>query len=49
MNYTNDVVAAISIAIPKFRIDSGERDEEYIAGLVKTAAVELSEQLGFRR
>lgn len=48
MNYKKEVIAAISIAIPKYRIDAGERDVEHIAGLVKTAAVELSGQLGYR-
>ena len=48
MNYTKEVVAAISIAIPKYRIDAGERNVEHIAGLVRTAAVGLSEQLGYR-
>lgn len=48
INYTKVAVAAISIAVPIFRLDSGERDEKCLIGLVKAAAMGLSQQLGFK-
>ncbi len=48
INHTREVVAAISIAVPVFRLDSGERDEGFLVRLVKAAAMDLSRQLGYK-
>lgn len=47
-NFSGEVVAAMSIAVPKYRLNEGEKDLNYIIGLVKVAADRFSGQLGFR-
>lgn len=47
MDYTNNVVAAVSVAVPKFRYEEGKKIFEYVQ-LVKDCAYKLSRELGYR-
>jgi len=47
-NFSGEVVAAMSIAMPKYRLDEGEKDLSYIIDLVKIVVDRFSGQLGFR-
>ena len=46
-NYTGEVVAAVSIAVPKYRYEEGQKNFDYIA-LVRNCAYEISRELGFK-
>ncbi len=46
-NYKDEVVAAISVAVPKYRYDEGGGNLDYI-NLVKKSAGEISKELGYR-
>lgn len=46
-NYKGEVFAAVSIAVPKYRYEEGEKTFGYIR-LVKETALEISRELGFR-
>lgn len=48
MSFRGEVVAALSIAVPKYRLDEGKKDLNYIVELVKDAAAKFSLQLGYR-
>ncbi len=45
-NYYGEVIAAISIAIPKYRYNAGEKDIGY-GNLIKTTAANLSKEFGY--
>ena len=47
-NYSGEVVAAVSVAVPKYRYDEGERNFSYTT-LVKHTAYEISKELGYRK
>lgn len=45
-NYYGDVMAAISVAVPKYRFDAGEKSIGY-GSLIKTTALNLSKEFGY--
>ncbi len=49
MSFKGEVVAALSIAVPKYRLDGGDKDLNEMIKLVKEAADGLSVQLGYGR
>lgn len=47
-NYSGDVIAAISVAVPKYRYDEGEKNIGY-KKIIKNTAINLSKDLGYMR
>ena len=47
-NYKSEVVAAVSVAVPKYRYEEGEKNFRYTK-LVLDTAYEISKELGFRK
>ncbi|MCG8484809.1 MAG: IclR family transcriptional regulator [Clostridia bacterium] len=47
-SYSGEVIAAISVAIPKYRYDEGEKNIGY-ANIIKKTAMSLSKELGYIR
>jgi len=46
MSFRGEAVAALSVAVPKYRLEEGERDLGCLIGLVRTAAEKLSREMG---
>lgn len=46
-NYTGEVVAALSVAVPKYRYEEGNKQIDYI-DLVKSCAEGISKELGYK-
>lgn len=46
MSFRGEVVAALSVAAPKYRLEEGERDLDCMINLVRTAARKLSREMG---
>lgn len=47
-NYRGEAVAAMSIALPKYRIDEGKKNLEYIVDLIRGISDRFSRQLAFK-